>query len=80
MLHILRHFGAGEIKEFAEKPGYWTQKYIYPVGFRSVRKYWNLQDATVKSDYECTIHEGEEGPVFRVAPLDSDGNVGSLYS
>jgi hypothetical protein len=50
-----------------QKSGYHDQEFIYPVGFRSSRKYLSVVNPSAKCLYYSEVVEGTDGePVFRV--------------
>ena len=58
--------------------GYWNEKCIFPVGYRSRRMYWDAAavDAAkseTKIQYECAVEATEKGPLFSVTPVDANG-------
>ena len=65
--------------------GYWSERHIFPVGYKVRRWYWdsNPDDADEsaeklekKIEYECVVEEGgDDGPVFSVTPVGPDGEL-----
>jgi hypothetical protein len=53
--------------EDGEKNRYHTHKSIYPVGFKSVRVYYDVHEPAAKAKYTSEILAGDNGPIFRVA-------------
>jgi histone-lysine N-methyltransferase MLL3 len=46
---------------------YHSENYLYPIGFSSVREYWDVEEPSVKCLYVSEIRSGaEEGPTFAV--------------
>jgi hypothetical protein len=45
---------------------YHNTKFIWPVGYQTVRSYGSTVDPFEKVEYLCEIAEGEDGPMFRV--------------
>ena len=62
------------------QPGWHSKRYIWPVGFKSVRQYASMHDPDTKVDYINEIVESANGsggssPLFRVSCTEN----GSLY-
>ncbi|KNC49964.1 uncharacterized protein AMSG_11904 [Thecamonas trahens ATCC 50062] len=53
-----------------DRPGFHSTKYIWPVGFRSVRKFPSIVDPEVRVPYYCEIADGGHKPIFRLTPSD----------
>lgn len=46
---------------------YHSENYLYPIGFSSVREYWDVEEPSMKCLYVSEIRSGaEEGPTFAV--------------
>lgn len=54
-----------------DRPNYHTDKYLWPVGYKSTRYYTSVKDTNNRCLYTCEIHDGGENPVF---VLTSDDN------
>jgi hypothetical protein len=55
-----------------DRPGYHTDRYIFPVGYKSSRQFMSVVDPDKMSTYTCTILDGgSEGPRFVVTPDDA---------
>mmetsp|Transcript_21040 Transcript_21040/g.25566 ORF Transcript_21040/g.25566 Transcript_21040/m.25566 type:complete len:660 (-) Transcript_21040:1342-3321(-) len=49
-----------------DRYNYHTKKFLYPVGFCSVRSYFSISNPSEKVEYFCEIHEGDCAPRFVV--------------
>jgi hypothetical protein len=58
-----------------DREAYHTQRYIFPIGFKSERMYSSTTDAKKKVKYECEILDGGDFPLFRVVAEDRPGVV-----
>ena len=55
------------------RPRWHTKKYIWPLGFKSVRQYSSMHDPETKIDYTNEIVESPAGaPLFRVSCMDNN--------
>jgi hypothetical protein len=54
-----------------EKKAFHTPRYIYPVGYKSEKKYLSFVTLEGEATYTCEIAEGADGPIFRVTTNDS---------
>ncbi|KAI9292940.1 hypothetical protein K502DRAFT_319078 [Neoconidiobolus thromboides FSU 785] len=54
-----------------EKPGYHSNRYLYPIGFKIQRYYKSTIDPEGNSVYTLTILEGRLGPKFQLEAQDS---------
>jgi chromodomain-helicase-DNA-binding protein 7 len=63
-----------------DRPGFHTDRYIYPAGFKSTRRYWSTINPSQKVSYTSEIVDtGADVPLFRVTMKDHpeisfDGN------
>jgi len=64
----------GEID--AERPNYHNDRYIWPVGFRSVRPYQSFVDPSSRTEYTSEIVDGGERPLFQVTASDAPDKPG----
>jgi hypothetical protein len=54
-----------------DRPGFHTNSYIYPAGFKSLRLYWSIVNPPQKIWYTSEIVDtGAKGPLFRVTLKD----------
>jgi len=67
-LGTLRVFDLGEI--LPNKPGFHSERYIWPVGFCSTRLYPSMLDPERRIQYFCYIKDGGSEPVFEIIPED----------
>eukprot|EP00163_Fabomonas_tropica_P012549 TRINITY_DN2387_c0_g1_i2.p1 TRINITY_DN2387_c0_g1~~TRINITY_DN2387_c0_g1_i2.p1 ORF type:complete len:587 (-),score=216.49 TRINITY_DN2387_c0_g1_i2:79-1839(-) len=69
----------GKIKIEKSHPAFHTKKYIWPVGFKSIRPYNSMRDITKRIEYTCEILDIDGKPHFSVTPDDDKDNpiVGS---
>lgn len=59
-----------------QKPGFHSDRYIFPVGFRSERLYFSYKNLDQRVKYICEILDlGGESPMFRVTPEDDLQNA-----
>lgn len=70
-LGILNVLALGRI---VAQPGYFTERYLYPVGFLSEREYVSGLDPAAKTLYRSEIRDGPSGPMFYVTAADDAGN------
>jgi hypothetical protein len=52
------------------RPDFHTERYIYPIGYKSQRQYKSYVDPNNKTSYTCEILDGGTGPIFKVTPAD----------
>lgn len=61
-----------------DRPGYHTNRYLYPVGYECIRKFYSLINPNETVDYICKIEDGGNLPKFIVIPSDNpEGKVES---
>ncbi|KAJ3249363.1 hypothetical protein HDU78_003149 [Chytriomyces hyalinus] len=53
-----------------DRPAYHSERYIYPVGFTSVKVYLSMLDKDRSVHYTCEIKDGGDSPKFIVTPED----------
>ena len=53
-----------------EKKLYHSKTNLFPIGFKSVRRYVSLVDPETRCDYTCEILDGLDRPIFRVTCAD----------
>ncbi|KAJ1556714.1 transforming growth factor beta regulator 1, partial [Cladochytrium tenue] len=53
-----------------DRPAYHSERYIYPVGFRSSRAFLSMRDPNANANYICTVVDGGDAPKFVVTPED----------
>ncbi|KAJ3221334.1 hypothetical protein HDU81_010727, partial [Chytriomyces hyalinus] len=53
-----------------DRPAYHSERYIYPVGFTSVKVYLSMLDKEKSVHYTCEIKDGGDSPKFIVTPED----------
>lgn len=63
-------YSLGEI--IWNKPGYHTDEYIYPVGYKISRIYGHFKDPEKKCVYTCRVIENGEFPKFEILANESD--------
>jgi SNF2 family DNA or RNA helicase len=51
-----------------------NDKYIWPVGFKSVREYISTVDTSVRTKYTCEILNDNYHPIFQITPQDDAKN------
>ncbi|KAJ3258271.1 hypothetical protein HK103_003752 [Boothiomyces macroporosus] len=56
------------------KPGFHTDRYIYPVGFQTVRQYLSMIDPNNVTEYTSTVLDGGDGPKFQIVAKDDAAN------
>ncbi|KAL0491809.1 hypothetical protein AKO1_010220 [Acrasis kona] len=52
-----------------------TERYIYPIGFKSERQYKSFTNPSDKVAYMCEIQDGTSGPIFKVTASDNPSIV-----
>lgn len=57
-----------------DRPAFHSDRYIWPVGFRSCRMYASVKDPDRRCSYMCEILDGGEVPEFVVTPEDDPDN------
>ncbi|OON13486.1 SET domain protein [Opisthorchis viverrini] len=61
----------GQLLPHQIESGYFhTRRYIYPVGFHTVRIYWSMRKPHRRARYVCEIDEADGRPSFRITALD----------
>jgi len=53
-----------------DRPGFHSERYIWPVGYCSSRTYPSMKDPEMKCLYTCKILDGGFGPQFEMCPED----------
>ncbi|KAI8618141.1 F/Y-rich N-terminus-domain-containing protein [Chytriomyces sp. MP71] len=53
-----------------DRPAFHSERYIYPLGYKAVKVYHSMVDATRTVNYSCEVMDGGEGPRFVVTPED----------
>lgn len=46
-----------------DRPAFHSERYIWPVGFQSMRSYPSMTDPTQRCFYSCRILDGGEAPI-----------------
>ncbi|VEL09816.1 unnamed protein product [Protopolystoma xenopodis] len=75
-LHIVRIGGlclhsVGQLLPHQLESGrFHTQRYIYPVGFRTVRIYWSMRRVFCRGRYLCEVQECSGAPNFVITAID----------
>lgn len=54
----------------ADRPGFHSEEFIFPVGFCSTRIYASMKNPKLKCLYTCKISDGGMGPKFEIAAED----------
>ncbi|KAJ3064762.1 hypothetical protein HDU98_011852 [Podochytrium sp. JEL0797] len=54
----------------SDRVAYHSDRYIYPVGYKSVRNFLSIVDPDKSVNYECEIVDGGDAPRFVVTPED----------
>eukprot|EP00013_Stygamoeba_regulata_P025126 CAMPEP_0177646294 /NCGR_PEP_ID=MMETSP0447-20121125/9699_1 /TAXON_ID=0 /ORGANISM="Stygamoeba regulata, Strain BSH-02190019" /LENGTH=834 /DNA_ID=CAMNT_0019148821 /DNA_START=104 /DNA_END=2608 /DNA_ORIENTATION=- len=63
------------------RPGFHSARYLYPIGFTSIREFSSFKTPSEKLSYRNEILEGRDGsPLFRVTPLFPEGDGESFDS
>ncbi|XP_028402042.1 transforming growth factor beta regulator 1-like isoform X2 [Dendronephthya gigantea] len=57
-----------------DRPGFHSERYIWPVGFCSSRYYPSMKTPDMKCIYTCKILDGGYGPTFVMSPEDDSEN------
>jgi len=52
------------------KPNFHSEKYIWPVGFKSTREFTSTKNIDERCMYTCEIVDGGDKPIFKVTPAD----------
>ncbi|ORY50877.1 FYRN-domain-containing protein [Rhizoclosmatium globosum] len=63
-----------------DRPAYHTERYIYPVGFKSVRSFMSILDPEKVVNYTCEVQDGGDAPKFVVTPEDCPDKAISAIS
>ncbi|XP_012556759.1 transforming growth factor beta regulator 1 isoform X1 [Hydra vulgaris] len=61
-------YDLGEV--VSHKPGFHSERYIWPVGFCSTRLYPSMKDPDYRVQYFCYIKDGGSDPMFEIIPED----------
>ena len=56
------------------KPNFHTERYIYPIGFTTVRSYHSMINPNIQVEYASMIIDGGDIPLYRVIPQDNPQN------
>jgi len=67
-LGTLTVYDLGEIVH--DRPGFHSERYLWPVGYRSSRLYPSMNDPDHRVQYYCAIKDGGSDPTFEVIPED----------
>eukprot|EP01114_Cavostelium_apophysatum_P015128 TRINITY_DN4061_c0_g1_i1.p1 TRINITY_DN4061_c0_g1~~TRINITY_DN4061_c0_g1_i1.p1 ORF type:complete len:2056 (-),score=800.22 TRINITY_DN4061_c0_g1_i1:68-6235(-) len=54
-----------------DRPAFHSRNYIWPVGYKSVRKLQSVVNPDTHTTYASEILDGKSGPIFRVSAADS---------
>jgi hypothetical protein len=52
------------------KPNFHSEKYIWPIGFKSTREFTSTKNIEERCMYTCEIIDGGDKPIFKVTPAD----------
>merc|ERR1712137_66586 len=63
-----------------DRPDYHSSKYIWPVGFKSVRTYQSFINPEDRTEFTSEILDGGERPLFRVTAADAPDQFATAYS
>jgi len=63
-----------------DRPNFHSEKYIWPVGFKSIRQFTSCVNIDGRCDYICEILDGGPKPIFRVKPSDDMENPAQANS
>ncbi|XP_065844288.1 transforming growth factor beta regulator 1-like isoform X2 [Oscarella lobularis] len=55
----------------ADRPGFHSERYIWPVGFVSTRTFFSMYQPGAKCVYRCRILDGKNSPLFEMQAADS---------
>ncbi|KAJ3413785.1 hypothetical protein HDV05_007536 [Chytridiales sp. JEL 0842] len=66
---VLVIYSLGEIVH--DRPGFHTDRYIFPVGYKSSRQFLSIVDPNNTTTYTSEIVDSEDGPKFIVTPQDA---------
>ncbi|KAG2374521.1 hypothetical protein C9374_010805 [Naegleria lovaniensis] len=58
-----------------DRPTFHTDKYIWPVGYKSTRYYTSVKDTNKRCLYTCEIKDGGEAPIFVLTSDDNPNEV-----
>ena len=74
-------FGKMRIESLGEvvfdKPNYHNDRYIWPVGYKSVRPYQSFVDTNSRTEYTSEIVDGGDRPLFQVTAADAPNQPGT---
>ncbi|EFC48931.1 predicted protein [Naegleria gruberi] len=62
-------------KVIYDRPNYHTDKYIWPVGYKSTRYYTSVKDTNRRCLYTCEIKDGGESPIFVLSSDDNPNDI-----
>ncbi|KAM0746395.1 FYRN-domain-containing protein, partial [Meredithblackwellia eburnea MCA 4105] len=68
-------FNVRKIGVISTKPNYSTERYIFPIGFESTRKYASMLDPNGMVEYVSRIADGGDSPRFEITVSDQPGLV-----
>ncbi|CDH49561.1 protein [Lichtheimia corymbifera JMRC:FSU:9682] len=54
-----------------DRPGFHSERYIWPVGYTVERTYMSMVDAENQSTYTCKVEDGGDGPTFTIQAADT---------
>ena len=60
--------------EISLKPNFHTDRYIYPIGFTTVRSYPSMVNPNISVEYCSQIIDGGDAPLYRVTAQDDPNN------
>ncbi|KAF0972937.1 hypothetical protein FDP41_008789 [Naegleria fowleri] len=58
-----------------DRPTFHTDKYIWPVGYKSTRYYTSVKDTNKRCLYTCEIKDGGDAPIFVLTSDDNPNEV-----
>lgn len=64
-----------------ERPKYHNEKYLWPIGYKSIKTFTSYINPNVRIQYVCEILDGgDDGPLFRVTPEDDKSHTSKHLS
>ncbi|KAH7924089.1 kinase-like protein [Leucogyrophana mollusca] len=63
-------FTVVELGTVCTRQGFYTDRWIFPIGYVMERKYLSITDPTAEVTYQCSILDGTTGPRFQIVAAD----------
>ena len=67
----LGNLAVDHIGQITKRPNFHSEHYIYPIGYRVIRRYFDVRNPGRRVSYQCEISEdADEKPSFKITSID----------